>query len=58
MVFHMTTRTIARALLTDDALGVVVVPVVEVDGVLVHADTLAPVDLVSLVVVHGLDDLA
>lgn len=46
------------AVVTVDGGGVRVVDVVEVDGVLVEAVSGRPVDLVSLVVVVGLPDLA
>ena len=49
--------TVARALVTDDVVGLRALDVVELDGVLVEAETLVPVDLVSLVVVVGLDEL-
>jgi len=44
-------------LVTDDVVGLRALDVVELDGVLVEAETLVPVDLVSLVVVVGLDEL-
>lgn len=46
-----------EAVLTRDGVGVVVVDVVEVDGVLVEAASGAVVDLVCLVVVPGLPAL-
>lgn len=46
----------AVAFLTDDLDGVVVVPVVEVDGVLVDSSG-APVDLVRVLDVVGLPEL-
>lgn len=47
---------VARAVVTVDG-GVVVLEVVEVDGVLVEVGSGVPVDLVSLVVVEGLPEL-
>lgn len=54
----MNTRTVARALVTDDERGVAELDVAEVGGVLVDVATGEPVDLVSLVLVVGLDELA